>query len=132
MGSTFVDGGVFALAVACQPTDVESFASKLASSFKSLAGGVTSDEVARAKAVAKNALLSASSCKNDALNQIAEQVIAGGDVIGKSEQAAAIDNVSEGDVSRVTRQLLSSSLSVAGYGDLSYLPRYDQLVPLFK
>lgn len=87
--------------------------------------GLTQEELARAKAVAKGDLLR--NMDNDAtmMNDIAQQLTTTGEYCAPAALAALIDGVTLESATAAASSLLKSAPTVAAYGDNHALPHYD-------
>jgi processing peptidase subunit alpha len=62
------------------------------------------------------------------VDELGNQIILGGKVATFEEINALIDQVSESDVQRAAQVALSSKPTLVAYGDVSYMPHYDDIV----
>jgi processing peptidase subunit alpha len=90
-------------------------------------GNFTADEINAAKAQLKASVLGQLESPSHQSEDIARQLATTGKVLSPLEYAAQIDAVTANDVARVAKRIVSSQPSMAAYGDLTALPRYDEI-----
>jgi predicted Zn-dependent peptidase len=62
------------------------------------------------------------------LEDLGRSIITFGKVKSPEEICADIDAVTEDDIRRVASEMLKTNPTVAAYGNVSRLPRYDQII----
>jgi predicted Zn-dependent peptidase len=106
----YADVGVLGVYSGCAPKDAGRLAEVAAGEILALADHVAPSELARAKAQLKAGLFMARESLAARAEQAAAQWLAHGRLVAPAETAAAIDAVSEADLSRIAARLLAPRL----------------------
>jgi len=97
-----------------------------------MAGPVREEELNRAKNQLKSALFMQLESRSLLLDDIGRQMLIYNKVQSPQEIAQIIDKVTDKDIIRVATQMLKTNPSMAAAGDLSKVPRYDDISNEFK
>ena len=130
--SIFSDSSLFGIYATCFPDKSKNLIDTISKEAMNMAGPVKAEELARAKAQLKSAVYMQLESRQLKLEDIGRQVAIYGRIQSPKQITALIDGVQAEDIQRVAKNMLSSPLSIAAMGDLSYLPRYDQIQRNFK
>jgi len=125
--SVHSDSGLFGFYAACKPSDARELTFSLVEQATQLTAEVSSEELHRAKLVVKHAICWASDSRTALLELIGNTVAGTGTSRPISELAAKIDQITAADLTRVAERMLKTPVTVAASGDLTHLPRYDQI-----
>ena len=129
--SAYQDSGLFTVYAASSAEKADELAAVTSDVMLSLAGGVSADEIARARAQLKAGLVMSLESASGRADQIARQFLAFGRVPEISEIIARIERVEEGDVRRLASRIFGVRPAVAAVGDISRLASYDRLAARF-
>lgn len=126
--ANYSDTGLFGFHVVANKNDVGKVVKGVFGEFqKSAKNGLTNDEITRAKNSFKAALSFNLESSNSLIDSIAVSPEHANTYANASELLKAVDGVSANDVNAVLKRLASSKPSLAAVGDLSNLPRVDEL-----
>jgi processing peptidase subunit alpha len=125
------DSGLFGVYGSCQATHLGSLADVFAKELTRMAGPLTDTEFSRAKNQLKANGLMQLETRSMQLEDIGRQLLTYNKVATPAETCALVDSVTKEDVSRVARTLLKKKPAIAGLGNLSYLPSYQELASHF-
>jgi predicted Zn-dependent peptidase len=109
-----------------EPSQAESWVLDTASLIKNLS--ISSSDFDFAKAALKQSVVESFDDSSKLVDELGNQTILGGKVASVEEINALIDQVSESDVLRAGQVAFSSKPTVVAYGDVSYVPHYDDIV----
>lgn len=90
-------------------------------------GSLSDEDVKRGKEALKGAIAFAVESEAGLIDSLGQQAGVLGSAQNLSAALAAVDNVSASDVKSAARKIASSKLSIGAVGDLSYVPRLNQL-----
>jgi mitochondrial-processing peptidase subunit alpha len=130
--SIFSDAALFGIYGAAQPEYIGNLAEVLVSTLKGMGGSLRAGELSRAKNQLKSNLAMQLELRPMLLEDMGRQILTYNKVQSAQEVQALIDQVTEADVQRIARQMMSAPVSLAAYGDLTNLPNYSQFEKQFK
>lgn len=128
----FTDSSLFGIYGTADSKAVGDLTELMASQIIEMTGPVGDAELSRAKNMLQSAVVMQLETQNMLLEDMGRQLLTYGKVQPASEICAQIQAVSAADLQRVAGEMLKTQVSVAAYGDLSYLPRYDTISSMFK
>jgi len=126
------DSSLFGFYGTCDPTKAPELVDTLVEESKKMAGEVGEVELQRAKNQLKSAVFMQLESRSLLLDDMGRQLLTYNKVQTPQEIGKLIDQVSQGDIVRVAEKMLQTNPSVAAAGDLSHLPRYDNIVNKLK
>lgn len=130
--SIFADSAIFGIYGTAKPEEAAHLVSILSQEATRMAGPVDPEELQRAKNALKSSVFMQLESRFLQLEDLGRQVITYGKVDTPEQIASLIDQVTAADITRVASDMLDTTPSVAAYGDLTYLPRYDAIAKAFK
>lgn len=129
----YKDTALFGFYAMSRPEDAKGLVELLAHEAKNMASNsVQAVELQRAKNQLKGVLYMNLESRPLQMEDMGRNLITYGKLKKPSEVAAEIDAVTGADLQRVAAAMLKTTPTLAAYGDLSYLPRYEQVCKLFK
>lgn len=128
----YTDSGLFVFNASCYANEANKMIDILAKEAHKMTSSINIDELQRAKNQLKLNLLMNGENPNVRIEDLCKQISITGKYTSIPSLLQAIDNVTSNDVQRIAEKLLKSPLSLAAYGDLSKLPRYDAIQKLFQ
>ncbi len=128
------DSGLLGVAGSCEDSELGKLLALLASALTGAARTAPSaQELARAKASYKLALLAGSDSRAGAREELAGSLLlSGSKPASAAELSAAIEALTAQDVSRVAQAALASAPSVVALGSLATLPSYTSVAKLLQ
>lgn len=90
-------------------------------------GSLSDEDVKRGKEALKTAIAFALDSEAGLIDSIGQQAALLGSAQDLKAALAAVDNVNASDVKSAARKIASSKLSVGAVGNLTYVPRLNQL-----
>jgi len=125
INNPYSDSGLFGVFGSSAPQDAASLVQVLAEQMSKMAGPISDEELARAKAMTKSSVYMNLESRSIVLEDIGKQVLCYGKRMSADEIAVQIDNASAADLQRVAKGMISTPLTYAAYGEVHSLPRYD-------
>jgi predicted Zn-dependent peptidase len=125
--SAYHDTGAFGVYAGTDPKKTRELALVTLDVLARAARELTEDEIRRAKAQSKVALLSAQEAAAPRASFMARSLLAYDRVLSREELTGRIDRLSVEDIRAVGRTLLETPMSVAAVGPLKKLPRIAEL-----
>jgi processing peptidase subunit alpha len=125
INSPYTDTGLFGVFGSAMGGDAPALVQVLADQLAKMAGPVTEEELSRAKAMTKSSVLMNLESQGIQLEDLGKQVLCYGKRVGASELTAQIDKVTAADLQKAAKQMLSTPLTYAAFGETQALPRYD-------
>ncbi|MBA0555187.1 hypothetical protein Golob_014241, partial [Gossypium lobatum] len=95
-------------------------------------GQVEQKELERAKQSTKSAILMNLESRAVASEDIGKQILTYGERKPVEHFLKVVDEITPKDISSVAEKLLSSNLTLASYGNVINVPRYDSISSKFK
>ncbi|APF36900.1 peptidase M16 [Chelatococcus daeguensis] len=118
----FLDTGVFGLAAGTAPEDVAELVPVALACLRDAALAATPEELARARAQMKVALLTTSESAMGRADQLARQMLAFRRIVPREEVVARLDALTVDDIRAAGRSLLECHPVVVGLGPVADLP----------
>lgn len=118
----FTDTGVFGLGAGTAPEDVDELLPVALGCLRDAALAATPEELGRARAQMKVALLTASESASSRADQLARQILAFGRPVSQEEIVARLDALTVEDIHAAGRSLLECRPVVVGLGPVAELP----------
>lgn len=128
----YTDSAIFGMYGSCQSEYIGDLTKVFVSTLKSMAGPFRAGELARARNQLKGNLSMQLESRSVQLEDMGRQILAYKKVKTVAEVHKEIDQVTEGDIQRVARQMLAKPLTVSAYGNLLRLPTYDKIASQFR
>jgi len=125
--STYSDGGLFGVYAGTGPDGIAELAPVLCGELARAAGSIADDELARAKAQLRSAIVMSLESTQSRAEQLARQVQVYGAPIPIEELQARIAAVDAAAVSRVLARMLAARPALAAVGPLGRLMPYDDI-----
>ncbi|XP_074629514.1 mitochondrial-processing peptidase subunit alpha-like [Acropora palmata] len=129
---SYADTGLFCIHGSCHPTKLRDLAQVFVKEYFALVNGEISEvEVARAKKQLQSMLMMNLESRIIVFEDIGRQVLGLNKRKSSQELFHSIENVTVEDVKRVGFRMLASKPSVAGLGNLTTLPKYQEVQHAF-
>lgn len=125
--SIFEDTSLFGIYGTVAPEGAAQMVDVLAQAAVNMSGPVGEVELSRAKKQLKSAVQMQLETRALQLEDTGRQVLIYGRVKSATEIGAEIDAVTAADIQRTAAKMLKTVPSVAALGDLSHMPRYDDI-----
>jgi processing peptidase subunit alpha len=129
--SIFEDTSLFGIYGTVAPEGASQLVDVLSAASVGMSGSVGDEELSRAKNGLKSAVQMQLETRALQLEDTGRQVLIYGRVKSAKEMCDEIDAVTAKDIQRVAAEMLKTTPSVAAYGDLSRMPRYDDIAKHF-
>lgn len=130
--SVFDDVGVLGVSGVCDGAHAGDLVAVMAREMAAVAsGGITAEELERAKAATVSSILMNLESKAIVAEDIGRQILTYGERKAPAEFIAEVKALTAADVSAVAAQCLKSNPTLCMVGDLTTAPRYDQLKAMF-
>jgi len=130
--SLFEDTSLFGIYGTTFPAYAGELVRILAEQAQGMAGTVAAADLDRAKAGLKSALLMQLESRGVQLDDLGRQLSIYGALETPQQVCAKVDAVTAEDIVRVARELIKSPVSVAASGDLTTVPRYEDIAKHLK
>lgn len=130
--SIFDDSSLFGIYGSCAPQDAAHLVNVISQEALNTSEAVDATELSRAKNQLRSAVLMQLEQRGMQFEDIGRQVSTYGEVRSPTQICAQIDAVTEKDIRGVAAKMLATTPSVAAYGNLSALPRYDVIARSFQ
>ena len=125
--SAFLDGGLFGIYAGTGSKEVRELVPVVCDELAKLTLGVSEEELDRARAQLRAALLMSRESSSARAEQIAQQLLIYGREVPVEEILAKIAAVTAADVQRVARRLLASAPTVTAIGPLRHLESAERI-----
>ncbi len=130
--SAYTDGGIFGVYAGTAPGEVAELIPVMAEEMTKVERAVTEEEMARARAQLKSALLMSLESSSARCERLGRQMLIFGRPIPVEEMIAKIDAISGADVTRVARRIFAGSRpTVAALGPIDKVEPYDRIAGRF-
>jgi processing peptidase subunit alpha len=129
--SIFTDSAIFGLYGTAAPEHAGQLMDQMTAECLHMAGKVDPNELSRAKNQLKSSVHMQLEARSLQLEDQGRQLITYGKIMTPAELCAQVDAVKDSDIQRVATAMLKTPLSLATYGDLSNVVRYDDLAKRF-
>jgi len=130
--SIFSDTSLFGIYGTSLPEKAGALVDVVSKEMLRMSGPISDAELQRAKNQLRSAVYMQLESRTLKLEDIGRQVMTYGRVQSASDISAQIEAVSGEDIQRVAKSMLATPLTVAAAGDLTQLPRYEQIQRAFK
>lgn len=130
--SIHTDSSLFGIYGTAHPQQAQALVKVVCDESAKMAGPVDAEELGRAKTQLKSAVLMQLETRGLKLEDLGRQLITYNKIKSAADICAEIDAVTADDIQRTASAMLKTKPSVAAYGDLSLLPRYDSIVDYLK
>jgi len=127
ISSPYSDSGLFGVFGSSMPGDAASLVQVLAEQMAQMAGPVSDEELNRAKAMTKSSVYMNLESRSIVLEDLGKQLLCYGKRLSADDIAKQIDAVTAADLQKVAKEMLSTPLTYAAYGEVHSLPRYDTI-----
>jgi len=128
----YSDGGIFAVIGKVSRDQTQDFVKSVTQEYHSLTSNIPEAEITRAKNALKTSVLIGLESRAALIEDVSRQASVLGKITTPEELGKLIDAVTAKDVEQAAKKLIKTPLLVAGVGDLTALPRYDQIAAGFK
>ncbi|XP_031556101.1 mitochondrial-processing peptidase subunit alpha-like [Actinia tenebrosa] len=129
---SYADSGMFCIHASTHPSRVHDLAQVIIREYFSLASGLISEsEVARAKKQLQSMLMMNLESRIIVFEDIGRQVLGLGERRTAKDLYDCIEAVTIDDIKRVSSRMLSTNPSVAAFGNLSMLPKFESFQQAF-
>lgn len=129
--TSYSDSGLFGVYGVSHPDKAGEMCASITKTMSGLTS-VSKDELAKAKAVLKAKILREADSDDVLLKSMGTQLLISGRFASSSEFVNAVDSLTEADVTRVAKKLLSSKPTVAAYGDTHSVPHLSAVEASLK
>ncbi|HEY6578151.1 MAG TPA: pitrilysin family protein [Rhizomicrobium sp.] len=129
--NSFVDGGMIGVYAGTGESEAADISALVAGQMGELARSAAEDEIARAKAQLRSALLMGLERPSARAEQIAAHLLAYGRIVPLAELKAKLEAVSVDDVRHFGERLMASRPALAAIGPLGQLERYETFAARF-
>jgi len=130
--SIFSDSGLFGVYGMARGDAAADLVTVLSEQLKATAGPVSAVELNRSKNQLASNMLFQLETRSMQLEDLGKQMLLFGRIPPSKEIIEKINNVTAADIQRVGEKMLKTPVSVAGYGDVGYIPRYDLIQKSFS
>jgi len=125
--SSYVDSGVFCVYASSPPNHFRNLISVITRELAGMAGRISDPELERSKTQLQSMLLMNLESRPIVFEDIGRQILANGCYKSPEEYISEIVNVTEEDVARLVKRLLTSKPSIAALGNLQQLPSFEEI-----
>jgi predicted Zn-dependent peptidase len=125
--SSYVDGGLFTLYAGTGPEDVAALTPVLCEEINKVRARVAAEEVVRARAQLRAAILMGQESTSGRCEQLARQILVYGRPIPNEEVLAGLDAVDEAAVVRVANRLFATAPTLAALGSIDGMEPLERL-----
>ena len=123
----FSDAGLLSVTLSGSADDVASNAKSVVETLKAIASGVSSEDLAKAKALAKFKELEYGQSTQAAIELTGAGLVQGGKAYQIDEVGKAVDTVTAEKVQQLAKEALENRASVSAVGDLYVLPYAEEI-----
>nr|XP_002119957.1 mitochondrial-processing peptidase subunit alpha-like [Ciona intestinalis] len=124
---SYDDGGLFCIQGSAHPSQLRECVHVITQEFAKLTNGIDKVELNRAKKQLQSMLMMNLEARPVIFEDVGRQILATGERKSPKQLCEMIDNVSNDDIVRVARHMLSSRPAVAALGDVKQLPDYEDI-----
>jgi processing peptidase subunit alpha len=121
------DSGIFCIHASAHPSMMKDVVEVIARELVIIKDGIGKTELDRAKTQLQSVLLMNLESRPVVFEDIGRQVLASGKRLSSQYFYDKIGQVTEDDIIRISKRMLSSKVSVACFGDTSYMPSIDDI-----
>ena len=123
----FSDAGLFSITLTGSASDIAQNAKPVVDTLKAIASGVSSEDLAKAKAIAKFKELEYGQSTQAAMELTGAGLVQGGKSYQIDEVGKAVDTVTAEKVQQLAKEFLENKASVSAVGDLYVLPYAEEI-----
>jgi ubiquinol-cytochrome c reductase core subunit 2 len=123
----FSDAGLFSITLTGSANDIAQNAKPVVDTLKAIASGISSEDLAKAKAIAKFKELEYGQSTQAAMELTGAGLIQGGKSYQIDEVGKAVDTVTAEKVQQLAKEFLENKASVSAVGDLYVLPYAEEI-----
>uniref|UniRef100_A0A0N4ZQD4 Mitochondrial-processing peptidase subunit alpha n=1 Tax=Parastrongyloides trichosuri TaxID=131310 RepID=A0A0N4ZQD4_PARTI len=124
---SYSDSGVFCVHVGDDPKNINNAIDYIIYEFLKLTVPIPEDELSRAKQLLKSQLLMNLEQKPVMFEDLARQILGHGKRKSPLDYIKEIEGVSSNDIVRIGRKMLESIPTLVAYGNLKWMPKYDEV-----
>ncbi|CAA7620041.1 pitrilysin family protein [Magnetospirillum sp. UT-4] len=125
--SSYGDGGLFGIYAGTGEDEVEELVPVMCDEVVKVAGGVSEEEVLRARAQLKASILMSLESTSSRCEQVARQILIYGRPVPTAEVVAKIEAIEAADIARLARRLFATTPTIAAIGPLGKLEGYGKM-----
>jgi processing peptidase subunit alpha len=125
LNSPYTDSGLFGIFGSSMGGDAPALVQVLAEQLAGMAGPVSAEELARAKAMTKSSVHMNLESRAIVLEDLGKQVLCYGKRLTAADICAQIDALTAADLQKAAKELISTPLTYSAWGETHSLPRYD-------
>lgn len=130
--SSYGDGGLFGIYAGTGEDEVSELVPVMCDEVVKVVGGVSEDELHRARAQLKASILMSLESTSSRCEQLARQILVYGRAVPTAEVVAKVEAVDNAEIMRVARRLFSTTPTVAAIGPLAQVESYERMVERLK
>lgn len=123
----YSDAGLFSITLTGSAEDIAQNAKPVVDTLKSIASGVSSEDLAKAKALAKFKELEYGQSTQAAMELTGAGLIQGGKAYQIDEVGKSVESVTAEKVQQLAKEMLENKASVSAVGDLYVLPYAEEI-----
>lgn len=123
----YSDAGLLTITMSGSAADIRATAGKVVEALKSVAQGISKEDFAKAKALAKFKELEYGGETQAAMEHTGAGLVHGGKAYQIDEVAKAVDGVTEAKVKQIAKEAIEGRASVSAVGDLHVLPFAEEI-----
>jgi processing peptidase subunit alpha len=125
LNSPYTDSGLFGVFGSASGQDAAALVQVLSEQLAGMAGPVSAEELNRAKAMTKSSVLMNLESRQIVLEDLGKQLLCYDERQSAAKICAQIDAISAADLQKAAKEVISTPLTYAAYGETYALPRYD-------
>lgn len=130
--SSYADGGLFGIYAGTGEDEVTELVPVMCDEVVKVVGGVSEDELQRARAQLKASILMSLESTSSRCEQVARQILVYGRPIPTAEVVAKVEAIDNSEIIRVAKRLFSTTPTVAAIGPLAKVESYERMVDRLK
>lgn len=130
--SIFTDSSLFGIYGTSLPEKSRNLVDVISKEMIRMTGPVDATELSRAKNQLRSAVYMQLESRSLKLEDIGRQVMVYGKIQSATDLSKQIESVTAEDIQRVAKAMIATPVSIAAAGDLTTLPRYEQIQRAFK
>ncbi|MCR6633184.1 MAG: insulinase family protein [Magnetospirillum sp.] len=130
--SSYADGGLFGIYAGTGEEEVAELIPVMCDEVVKVVGGVTADELHRARAQLKSSILMSLESTSSRCEQLARQILVYGRPVPTAEVVAKVEAVDNAEIMRVAKRLFSTAPTVAAIGPLAKVESYEKMAERLK
>lgn len=123
----YSDAGLLTVTLSGSASDINNTAGKVVEAIKGVAQGISKEDFAKAKALAKFKELEYGQETQAAIELTGAGLVHGGKAYQIDEVAKSVDGVTEAKVQQIAKEALENKASVSAVGDLYMLPYAEEI-----